>query len=101
MRFSTKNTIFLPVIHSTITKNSFLLVFYSYVLVFYRYVTGMYLVCTRMLLVCTRMYSYVTRMYLYFTRMYSCGVLVIIQLKGWDKTLKLNGGNKNGDKDGN
>ena len=58
-RFPTKNGIFLHVMQSTITKNSFLLVFYSYVLVFYPYVTGMYLVCTRMLLVCTRMYSYV------------------------------------------
>ena len=78
--FPTKNRIFLHVMQSTITKNSFLLVFYSYVLVFYPYVTGhgMYLVCTRMLLVCTRMYSYVTRMYLYVTRMYSCGVLVTI-----------------------
>ena len=69
--FPTKNRIFLHVMQSTITKNSFLFVFYSYVLVFYPYVTGMYLVCTRMLLVCTRMYSYVTRMY-------SCGVLVMI-----------------------
>ena len=56
--FPTKNRIFLHVMQSTITKNSFLLVFYSYVLVFYPYVTGMYLVCTRMLFVCTRMYSY-------------------------------------------
>ena len=63
--FPTKNRIFLHVMQSTITKNSFLLVFYSYVLVFYPYVTGMYLVCTRMLLVCTRMYSYVTRVYSY------------------------------------
>ena len=70
-RFPTKNRIFLHVVQSTITKNSFLLVFYPYV-------TGMYLVCTRMLLVCTHMYSYVTRMYLYVTRMYSCGVLVMI-----------------------
>ena len=69
--FPTKNRIFLHVMQSTITKNSFLFVFYSYVLFFYPYVTGMYLVCTRMLLVCTRMYSYVTRMY-------SCGVLVMI-----------------------
>ena len=76
--FPTKNRIFLHVMQSTITKNSFLLVFYSYVLVFYPYVTGMYLVCARMLLVCTRMYSYVIRMYLYVTRMYSCGVLVMI-----------------------
>ena len=53
--FPTKNRIFLHVMQSTITKNSFLLVFYSYVLVFYPYVTGMYLVCTRMLLVCTCM----------------------------------------------
>ena len=45
-RFPTKNRIFLHVMQSTITKNSFLLVFYSYVLVFYPYVTGMYLVCT-------------------------------------------------------
>ena len=93
-RFPTKNRIFLHIMQSTITNNSFLLVFYSYVLVFYLYVTGMYLVCTRMLLVCTRicsyvtrmylyvtrMYSYVTRMYLYVTRMYSCGVLVTIPL---------------------
>ena len=79
-RFPTNNTIFLPVMQSTITKNSFILVFYSYVLVFYPYVTGMYLVCTRMLLVCTRMYPYVTRMYLYVTRMYSCGVLVTIYI---------------------
>ena len=77
-RFPTKNRIFLHVMQCTITKNSFLLVFYSFVLVFYPYVTGMYLVRTRMLLVCTRMYSYVTRMYLYVTRMYSCGVLVTI-----------------------
>ena len=63
-RFPTKNRIFLHVVQSTITKNSFLLVFYPYVLVFYPYVTGMYLVCTRM-------YSYVTRMY-------SCGILVMI-----------------------
>ena len=58
-RFPTKNRIFLHVMQCTITKNSFLLVFYSYVLVFYPYVTGMYLVCTRMysyVLVC---YSYV------------------------------------------
>ena len=59
--FPTKNRIFLHVMQSTITKNSFLLVFYSYVLVFYPYVTGMYLVCTRMLLVC---YSYVLVCYL-------------------------------------
>ena len=64
-RFPTKNRIFLHVVQSTITKNSFLLVFYSYVLVFYPYVTGMYLVCTRMLLVCTRMYSYVLVCYSY------------------------------------
>ena len=76
--FPTKNRIFLHEMQCTITKNSFLLVFYSYVLVFYPYVIGMYLVCTRMLLVCTRMYSYVTRMYLYVTRMYSCGVLLTI-----------------------
>ena len=38
-RFPTKNRIFLHVIQSTTTKNSFLLVFYSYVLVFYPYVT--------------------------------------------------------------
>ena len=70
-RFPTKNRIFLHVMQSTTTKNSFLLVFYSYVLVFHPYVTGMYLVCTRMLLVCTRMYSYVpvcTRMFLVCTR---------------------------------
>ena len=78
-RFPTKNRIFLHVMQSTITKNSFLHVFYSYVLVFYPYVTGMYLVCTRMLLVCTRMYSYVTRIYLYVTRMHWCGVLVTIR----------------------
>ena len=54
-RFPTKNRIFLHIMQSTITKNSFLLVFYPYVLVFYAYVTGMYLVCTRMLLVCTCM----------------------------------------------
>ena len=53
-RFPTKNRIFLHVMQSTITKSSFVLVFYSYVLVFYQYVTGMYPVCTRMLLVCTR-----------------------------------------------
>ena len=64
-RFPTKNRIFLHVMQSTITKNSFLLVFYSYVLVFYPYVTGMYLECTRMLLVCTRMYSYVLVCYSY------------------------------------
>ena len=64
-RFPTKNRIFLHLMQSTITKNSFLLVFYSYVLVFYPYVTGMYLVCTRMLLVCTRMYSYVLVCYSY------------------------------------
>ena len=64
-RFPSKNRIFLHVMQSTITKNSFLLVFYSYVLVFYPYVTGMYLVCTRMLLVCTRMYSYVLVCYSY------------------------------------
>ena len=64
-RFPTKNRIFLHVMQSTITKNSFLLVFYSYVLVFYPYVTGMYLVCTRMLLVCTRMYSHVLVCYSY------------------------------------
>ena len=63
--FSTKNRIFLHVMQSTITKNSFLFVFYSYVLVFYPYVTGMYLVCTRMLLVCTGMYSYVLVCYSY------------------------------------
>ena len=82
-RFPTKHShrTFLHVMQSTITRNSFLLVFYSYVLVFHPYVTGMYLVCTRMLLVCTRMYSYVTRMYLYVTRMYSCGVLVTIPLQ--------------------
>ena len=86
-RFPTKNRIFLHIMQSTITNNSFLLVFYSYVLVFYPYVTDMYLVCTRMLLVCTRicsyvtrMYLYVTRMYSYVTRMYSCGVLVTIPL---------------------
>ena len=79
-RFPTKNRIFLHIMQSTITNNSFLLVFYSYVLVFYPYVTDMYLVCTRMLLVCTRICSYVTRMYLYVTRMYSCGVLVMIPL---------------------
>ena len=56
MRFPTKNTIFLPVIQSKITKNSLLLVFYPYV-------TGMYLVCTRMSLVCTRMCSYVCYSY--------------------------------------
>ena len=39
-RFPTKNRIFLHLMQSTITKNSFLLVFYSYVLVFYPYVTG-------------------------------------------------------------
>ena len=55
LRFSTKNTIFLPVIHSTITKNSFLLMFYSYVY-------------TRVLPVC---YWYVSRMYSYVARMYS------------------------------
>ena len=64
-RFPTKNRLFLHVMQSTITKNSFLLVFYSYVLVFYPYVNGMYLVCTRMLLVCTRMYSYVLVCYSY------------------------------------
>ena len=64
-RFPTKNRIFLHVMQCTITKNSFLLVFYSYVLVFYPYVTGMYLVCTRMLLVCTRVYSYVLVCYSY------------------------------------
>ena len=69
--FPTKNRIFVHVMQSTITKSSFLLVFYPYV-------TGMYLVCTRILLVCTRIYSYVTRMYLYVTHMYSCGVLVTI-----------------------
>ena len=79
-RFPTKNRIFLLIMQSTITNNSFLLVFYSYVVVFYPYVTDMYLVCTRMLLVCTRICSYVTRMYLYVTRMYSCGVLVTIPL---------------------
>ena len=84
-RFPTKNRIFLHVMQCTITKNSFLLVFYSYVLVFYPYVTGMYLVGARMLLVCTRMYSYVTRMYLYVTRMYSCGVLVTIEKKPDDE----------------
>ena len=85
--FPTQNRIFLHIIQSTITNNSFLLAFYSYVVVFYPYVTDMYLVCTRMLLVCTRicsyvtrMYLYVTRMYLYVTRMYSCGVLVPIPL---------------------
>ena len=79
-RFPTKNRIFLLIMQSTITNNSFLLVFYSYVVVFYPYVTDMYLVCARMLLVCTRICSYVTRMYLYVTRMYSCGVLVTIPL---------------------
>ena len=78
--FPTQNRIFLHIIQSTITNNSFLLAFYSYVVVFYPYVTDMYLVCTRMLLVCTRICSYVTRMYLYVTRMYSCGVLVPIPL---------------------
>ena len=63
-RFPSRSRIFLHVMQSTITKNSFLLVFYSYV-------TGMYLVCTPM-------YSFVTRMYLYVIRMYSCGVLVTI-----------------------
>ena len=77
-RFPTKNRIFLHVMQCTITKNSFLLVFYSYVLVFYPYVTGMYLVCTRMLLVCCSYVPVCTRMYLYVTRMYSCGVLVTI-----------------------
>ena len=73
-RFPTKNRrIFLHVMQCTITKNSFLLVFYSYVLVFYPYVTGMYLVCCSYVPVCTRMYLYVTRMY-------SCGVLVTIYL---------------------
>ena len=57
-RFPTKNRIFLHVMQSTITRNSFLLVFYSYVLVFHPYVTAMYLVCTRMLLVCTRITEY-------------------------------------------
>ena len=55
-RFPTKNRIFLHVMQSTITKNSFLHVFYSYVLVFYPYVpvcTRMLLVYTCMLLVCT------------------------------------------------
>ena len=85
MRFPTKNTIFLPVIQSTITKNSLLLMFYLYVVVFHPHVTGMYLVYTRMLLVFTRMYSYITRMYLYVTRMYSCGVLVTIHLKSLDR----------------
>ena len=89
-RFPTKNWIFLHIMQSTITNNSFLLVFYSYVLVFYPYVNGMYLVCTRMLLICTRMlfvcysllvcYLYVTCMLLVCTRMYSCGVLVTIPL---------------------
>ena len=51
-RFPTKNRIFLHVMQSTITKNSFLLVFYSYVLVFYPYVTGMYLVCCSYVPVC-------------------------------------------------
>ena len=64
--FPTKNRIFLHVMQSTTTNNSFLLVFYSYVLVFYPYVTGIYIY-----LVCTRMYLYVTCMY-------SCGVLVMI-----------------------
>ena len=50
-RFPTENRIFLHVMQSTITKNSFLLVFYSYVLVFYPYVTGMYLVCCSYVLV--------------------------------------------------
>ena len=77
-RFPTKNKIFLHVMQSTITKNSFLLVFYSYVFVFYPYVTGMYLVCTRMLLVCTRMLLVCTRMYSYVLVCYSCGVLVTI-----------------------
>ena len=53
-RFSTKNTIFLPVMQSAISKNSSLLVFYPYVLAY----TPMLLVCysyvTHMLLVCTR-----------------------------------------------
>ena len=57
-RFPTKNRLFLHVMQSTITKNSFLLVFYPHV-------NGMYLVCTRMLLVCTRMYSYVLVCYSY------------------------------------
>ena len=60
-RFPTKNRIFLHVMQSTITKNSFLLVFYSYV-------TGMYLVCTRALLVCTRMLLVCTCMLLVYTR---------------------------------
>ena len=60
-RFPTKNRIFLHVMQCTITKNSFLLVFYSYVLVFYPYVTGMYLVCI----------SYVARMYPYVLVCYS------------------------------
>ena len=67
-RFPTKNRIFLHVMQCTITKNSFLLVFYSYVLVFYPYVTGMYLVCTRMFLVCTRMLLVCTCMLLVCTR---------------------------------
>ena len=70
-RFPTKNRIFLHIMQSTITNNSFLLVFYSYVVVFYPYVTDMYLVCTRMLLVCTRICSYVTHMYLYVTLGYT------------------------------
>ena len=85
-RFPIKNKIFLHVMQSTITKNSFLLVFYSYVFVFYPwfypYVTGMYFVCTRMLPVCTRMCSYVTRMN-------SCGVLVTISFEPWNLARKL------------
>ena len=69
--FPTKNRIFLHVMQSTITNNSFLLVFYSYV-------TGMYCrmysyatripVCTRMLLVCTCMLLVCTCMLLVCTR---------------------------------
>ena len=67
-RFPTKNRIFLHVMQSTITKNSFLLVFYSYVLVFYAYVTGMYLVCYSYVPVCTRMLLVCTCMLLVCTR---------------------------------
>ena len=70
-RFPTKNRVFLHVMQYTITKNSFLLMFYSCVLVFYPYVTDVYFVCTRMYLVCTRMYPYVLVCYSYVLVCYS------------------------------
>ena len=64
-RFPTKNRIFLHVMQSTVTNNSFLLVFYSYM---YSCFTRMLLVCISYVLVCCSYVPVCTCMLLVCTR---------------------------------